>query len=59
MTRRTPRPGDSYSKGNVTWRIVSVSGGSVVVQAGWGTVPMRLDMFHQAIQLATWGRVDG
>jgi hypothetical protein len=65
MTRRTPEPGDSYTKGTETWRIVAVTHleswetepAGVLVQTPWADrVPLSLTQFHQCIALATWGR---
>lgn len=61
MTRRTPQPGDSYTKGDVTWFVESVTFNTVTttvhVRVSWasGPVPMDLSHFHDSIAIATWG----
>lgn len=57
MTRRTPQPGDSYTKGDVTWRVTSVHPrGTVIVETSYGILPFSMEAFHQAVAIATWGR---
>jgi hypothetical protein len=63
MTRRTPQPGDSYTKGDVTWLIERVDGGQVYAHVcepgryvGLGLVwQFELSGFHHTIAIATWG----
>jgi hypothetical protein len=63
VTRRTPKPGDSYSKGNVTVVVDDVWKDEVYVST-WRDGYMRFDelkrlplaVFHAAIEADTWGR---
>jgi hypothetical protein len=59
MTRRTPKPGDSFTRGLMTLRIVSVHENTVVFDASWtkyeGTFQESLTDFHERIATATWG----
>jgi hypothetical protein len=58
MTRRTPKPGDSYSKEGGTLVVVDASKHVVVLRRlrDDSLHTMTLDQFHQAVAFETWGR---
>lgn len=60
MTRRTPRPGDSFESKGQTVTVDRVSDGMVHGTISGAKPLLRwvwsLESFHEAIALATWGR---
>lgn len=61
MTRRTPRPGDSYSKGSILLTVRGVDNGLIRIREDrdgeldhfWS---MSVDHFQHFIAYITWGR---
>jgi hypothetical protein len=61
ITRRTPHVGDSYVKGPLSLRVVSVTYGWIYVEHFLDGVVSQSQyvteaMFHERIAVATWGR---
>jgi hypothetical protein len=61
MTRRTPKPGDSYSKGKHEWRIERITRDGVVALSFYAgefrcSFYSTYEQFHTFMALQTWGR---
>jgi hypothetical protein len=61
MTRRTPKPGDSYSKGLFEWRVIGQRGDGIEVERRYAGAPINVygltvAQFHEFVAIATWGR---
>ena len=58
MTRRTPEPGDSFTKGGSTLTIVRVTQRSVYMLRERDKTEHRMSIreFHEAVAYETWGR---